>query len=77
MCNGYLPTGSVFERYMWVLRFFARNGFYVNVDFHPADRSADKLVLAEGGATFVKVRSMTRRKTWRGFQDTVSCAVAV
>lgn len=33
-CNGYLPSNSTRERFIWVAKFFAKNGFYVMVDNH-------------------------------------------
>jgi aryl-phospho-beta-D-glucosidase BglC (GH1 family) len=33
-CNGYLPNDSTFNRFVWVVDFFARNGFYVLIDNH-------------------------------------------
>lgn len=34
ICNGELPNSSVFERFLYVVRFFARNGMYVMIDNH-------------------------------------------
>ena len=33
-CNDYLPNDSVWNEFVWVAQFFARNGFYVLVDDH-------------------------------------------
>jgi aryl-phospho-beta-D-glucosidase BglC (GH1 family) len=33
-CNSYIPAQSTYERYLWVVHFLARNGFYVLVDNH-------------------------------------------
>lgn len=33
-CNGYLPNDSTWNRYKWVVSFYARNGFYVLIDNH-------------------------------------------
>ena len=33
-CNGYLPNTSTRDRFIWVAKFFAKNGFYVMVDNH-------------------------------------------
>ncbi len=34
MINDYLPNDSTFNRFLWVVNFFARNGFYVLIDNH-------------------------------------------
>lgn len=34
VCNDYLPSSSTYDRYCWVVDFFASNGFYVLVDNH-------------------------------------------
>ncbi|KAG1655305.1 hypothetical protein FOA52_007962 [Chlamydomonas sp. UWO 241] len=37
-CNEYLPnSGSVFDRFVWVVNYLARNGFYVIIDCHTED----------------------------------------
>ena len=33
-CNDYLPTTSTFDRFVWVVKFFTHNGFYVLADNH-------------------------------------------
>jgi len=33
-CNGYLPKDSVRDRFMYVVEFYAKNGFYVMIDNH-------------------------------------------
>ncbi len=33
-CNAYLPSGSTLQRFLWVVGFYAANGFYVLVDNH-------------------------------------------
>ena len=33
-CNDYLPDTSTYERFCWVVHFFAHNGFYVLIDNH-------------------------------------------
>lgn len=33
-CNDYLPTDTVYNEFVWVAQFFARNGFYVLIDDH-------------------------------------------
>lgn len=33
-CNDYLPSSSTYDRFCWVVHFFASNGFYVLVDNH-------------------------------------------
>jgi hypothetical protein len=32
VCNSYLPSDSVFNRFMYVVQFLARNGIYVLLD---------------------------------------------
>ena len=32
MCNGHLPTNSIYTRFLWVIRFLVRNHFYVILD---------------------------------------------
>ncbi len=34
MCNSYLPNTSTLDRFIWTVRFFAKNGFYVLIDNH-------------------------------------------
>jgi aryl-phospho-beta-D-glucosidase BglC (GH1 family) len=34
MINEYLPNDSTFHRFLWVVNFFAKNGFYVLIDNH-------------------------------------------
>ena len=34
ICNSDLPNSSVFDRFLYVIRFFARNGLYVMIDNH-------------------------------------------
>ncbi|MBA3237641.1 MAG: cellulase family glycosylhydrolase [Parachlamydiaceae bacterium] len=34
MINDYLPNDSTFKRFLWVINFFAKNGFYVLIDNH-------------------------------------------
>lgn len=34
VCNSDLPNGDVLERFLYVVRFFANNGFYVLIDDH-------------------------------------------
>lgn len=33
-CNDYLPSTSVRDRFLWVIKFFIQNGFYVMIDNH-------------------------------------------
>jgi hypothetical protein len=33
-CNGYIPNDSVWNRFKWVVSFYARNNFYVLIDNH-------------------------------------------
>jgi aryl-phospho-beta-D-glucosidase BglC (GH1 family) len=42
VCNDYLPNTSTFDRFVWVVNFFAENGFYVLIDNHLRE---DQLVL--------------------------------
>lgn len=40
-CNGYLPNDTTWNRFKWVVSFYARNGFYVLIDNHlREDRTA-------------------------------------
>ena len=32
VCNDYLPNDSLFNRFIYVVQFFARNGFYILLD---------------------------------------------
>lgn len=34
VCNDYLPNDTVLNRFLYVIRFFAQNGFYVLIDNH-------------------------------------------
>lgn len=34
VCNSYLPSNTIIDRYLYVVRYFAANGFYVIVDNH-------------------------------------------
>jgi len=34
-CNSYLPSSSTLDRLLWVVQWFAANGFYVLLDYHP------------------------------------------
>ena len=34
VCNEYLPMTSTRDRFLWVVQFYARNGFYVLIDNH-------------------------------------------
>lgn len=33
-CNEYLPNSSTWDRFIWVIKFYASNGFYVLIDNH-------------------------------------------
>ena len=33
-CNSYLPNDSTFNRFLWMVNFLARNGFYVVIENH-------------------------------------------
>ena len=32
VCNSYVPSDSIFNRFVYVVQFFARNGFYIILD---------------------------------------------
>jgi hypothetical protein len=49
-CNGYLPNDTTLNRFLWVVNFFAKNGFYVLIDNHLRE---DQTVL-ENQATWVQ-----------------------
>ena len=34
VCNGALPNASTYARFLWVVKFFTANGFYVLIDNH-------------------------------------------
>lgn len=36
-CNAYLPNDTTLNRFLWVINFFANNGFYVLIDDHTED----------------------------------------
>jgi Cellulase (glycosyl hydrolase family 5) len=36
-CNSYLPNDTTLNRFLWVINFFAKNGFYVLIDDHQED----------------------------------------
>jgi hypothetical protein len=42
VCNAYLPSTTTLERYVWVVKHFVEQGFYVLVDYH-AHESEDAL----------------------------------
>ncbi|CAL5224001.1 g6619 [Coccomyxa viridis] len=47
VCNDYLPNDSTYNRYVWVVRYFASQGFYVVLDHQslnggPSDNIYDK-----------------------------------
>ena len=46
-CNAYLRGGSTLQRFLWVVGFYAANGFYVLVDNHWLE---DDSVLADPAA---------------------------
>ena len=50
MCNDYIPNTSTLDRFLWVINFFAHNGFYVLIDNHLRD---DQTVL-ESAQTWVQ-----------------------
>lgn len=45
MCNDYLPNTSTMDRFIWIIDFFARNGFYVLIDDHLRE---DQTILNSG-----------------------------
>ena len=50
LCNDYLPNHSTLDRFLWVINFFAKNGFYVLIDNHLRE---DQTVL-ENSETWVQ-----------------------
>jgi aryl-phospho-beta-D-glucosidase BglC (GH1 family) len=50
LCNDYLPNSTTFDRFVWVVQFYARNGFYVLIDDHLRE---DQTVLDKGTADWV------------------------
>lgn len=52
VCNGYVPNDSLFNRFVYVVQFFARNGFYIILD---NQLNFDTTVL-DNQAGWVKVR---------------------
>jgi hypothetical protein len=36
-CDDYLPNDTTLNRFLWVINFFAKNGFYVLIDNHTED----------------------------------------
>jgi hypothetical protein len=39
IANSYLPNDTTLNRFLWVVNFFARNGFYVLIDDHTEDQT--------------------------------------
>jgi aryl-phospho-beta-D-glucosidase BglC (GH1 family) len=48
-CNDYLPTTTILDRFVWVVQFYVRNGFYVLIDDHLRE---DQTVLTKGAAAW-------------------------
>ncbi len=40
-CNEYLPSDSTINRFVWVVQYLARNGFYVIIDDHTEDATVN------------------------------------
>lgn len=65
ICNAYLPSGSTLDRYVWVVKHFVEQGFYVLVDYHThnsenALESPESLV-----ANWMRLwRAMTALSSW-------------
>ena len=34
VCNAYLPEDTTLDRFMWVVNYFAQQGFYIILDNH-------------------------------------------
>ncbi len=49
--NSYLPNDTTLNRFLWVVNFFAKNGFYVLIDNHLRE---DQTVLEQGKANWVQ-----------------------
>ena len=58
LCNAYLPSDSTLQRFLWVVSFYAANGFYVVLDNHWRD---DDTVLAGSGAWAALWAQLVRR----------------
>lgn len=39
MCDDYFPNDTTLNRFLWVINFFAKNGFYVLIDDHREDQT--------------------------------------
>ena len=59
VCNDYLPMDSVFNRFIYVVQFFARNGFYILLD---NQLNFDTTVL-ENKAAWVQVGVIDKHRT--------------
>ncbi len=59
-CNEYLPGDSTLRRFLWVVAFYAANGFYVLLDNHWRE---DDTVLADPAAWAAKWAQLVRRPT--------------
>ncbi len=51
IANSYLPNDTTFNRFLWVVNFFAKNGFYVLIDNHLRE---DQTVLQQGKNAWVQ-----------------------
>ena len=47
----YLPTDSTMARFFWVIRLYARNGFFVMIDDHTEDPT-----FSQSPTTWLQVR---------------------
>ena len=63
MCNEYLPSNSTRDRFIWVVKFLAKNGFYVMISNHlKQDRSivvGDEETWAQDWASLVSDLSLS------------------
>ena len=56
-CNDYLPSDSTLRRFLWVVAFYAANGFHVLLDNHWRE---DDTVLADPAAWAAKWAQLVR-----------------
>ena len=68
-CNAYLPGGSTLQRFLWVVGFFAANGFYVLVDNHWLE---DDTALADPAAWAGMWSELVRRPVHQKVPDLCS-----
>jgi hypothetical protein len=48
ICNGYIPTDTTLNRFLYVIQFYIANGFYVAIDFHGGlgEIETDRIIVA-------------------------------